>query len=445
MNKVKAKKSKLYRWIVGIVFSLGVIIIGIYPFESQDLNIKIITDQRNMSIKLSHVELSQNENVHFDFSQIKKLKIKEIRIYRRFKSICLQKLYQDNLTNYLQSSESSSFEWTAEGVLFIDNNNVHLVMNDAGSKLFKSLSASLLLERILMAELWAVLCILVLVGCEIYREKKRENKYINWGPVYEAKKFYLDMKKYWAYMLYSAKADLRAEVANSYLNRLWWLLEPFFSMLVYVIVFGRIMGNSIQNYATFTFSALMMWSFFSKTINYSVKLIRNNRDIVTKVYVPKFVLLVSNMIFNFWKLLFSLIVLVPMLLIFKVQAGINILWIVPAYIVMILLAFGLGMIFLHFGVYIDDLSYAVGILLQMMMFLSGVFYEVMTSLSAPLNIVMMCLNPAAVFIDTMRNALLYNTAANIPILGVWGLIAIILCCIGVHIVYKNENGYVKVV
>lgn len=445
MNEVKAKKSKLYRWIVGIVFSLGVIIIGIYPFESQDLNIKIITDQRDMSIKLSHVELSQNENVHFDFSQIKKLKIKEIRIYRRFKSICLQKLYQDNLTNYLQSSESSSFEWTAEGVLFIDNNNVHLVMNDAGSKLFKSLSASLLLERILMAELWAVLCILVLVGCEIYREKKRENKYINWGPVYEAKKFYLDMKKYWAYMLYSAKADLRAEVANSYLNRLWWLLEPFFSMLVYVIVFGRIMGNSIQNYATFTFSALMMWSFFSKTINYSVKLIRNNRDIVTKVYVPKFVLLVSNMIFNFWKLLFSLIVLVPMLLIFKVQAGINILWIVPAYIVMILLAFGLGMIFLHFGVYIDDLSYAVGILLQMMMFLSGVFYEVMTSLSAPLNIVMMCLNPAAVFIDTMRNALLYNTAANIPILGVWGLIAIILCCIGVHIVYKNENGYVKVV
>ena len=141
MNKVKAKKSKLYRWIVGIVFSLGVIIIGIYPFESQDLNIKIITDQRDMSIKLSHVELSQNENVHFDFSQIKKLKIKEIRIYRRFKSICLQKLYQDNLTNYLQSSESSSFEWTAEGVLFIDNNNVHLVMNDAGSKLFKSLSA----------------------------------------------------------------------------------------------------------------------------------------------------------------------------------------------------------------------------------------------------------------------------------------------------------------
>lgn len=445
MNKIKVEKRKSYRWIVGIVFFIGVIIIGIYPFERQDLTVKIISDQKDMSVKLSHVQLSQDENIRFDFSQVKQIKIKEIRIYRKFKSICLQKIHQDNLINYLQGSETSTFEWTSEGVDFIDNNSVHLVMNDAGNNLFRSLSSSLLLERILMAELWMVLCILVLAVCEVYKEKKYENKYRNLGPVHEAKKFYLDMKKYWPYMLYSAKADLRAEVANSYLNRLWWLLEPFFSMLVYVIVFGRVMGNSIENYATFTFSALMMWSFFSKTINYSVKLIRNNRDIVTKVYVPKFVLLVSNMIFNFWKLLFSLIVLVPMLFIFKVQVGINILWIVPAYMVMILLSFGLGMIFLHFGVYIDDLSYAVGILLQMMMFLSGVFYEVMTSLSAPLNMLMICLNPAAVFIDTMRNALLYNTAANIPILGVWGLIAIILCCIGVHIVYKNENGYVKVV
>ena len=58
---------------------------------------------------------------------------------------------------------------------------------------------------------------------------------------------------------------------------------------------------------------------------------------------------------------------------------------------------------------------------------------------------MMCLNPIAMIIDTMRNALLYNTAANVPLIGVWFLISLVLCCVGVHIVYKNENGYVKIV
>ena len=106
---------------------------------------------------------------------------------------------------------------------------------------------------------------------------------------------------------------------------------------------------------------------------------------------------------------------------------------------------GAGMILLHYGVYIDDLGYAVGILLNMMMFLSGIFYEIMTGLSSPLNTFMLCLNPVALCIDTMRNALLYNSVENLPILSVWALASFILCWIGVHIVYKNENSYVKIV
>ena len=113
--------------------------------------------------------------------------------------------------------------------------------------------------------------------------------------------------------------------------------------------------------------------------------------------------------------------------------------------VMILISFGAGMIFLHYGVYIDDLSYAVGILLQMMMFLSGTFYDTMSTLVYPLNAIMISMNPLAMLIDTMRNALLYNTATNLPLLAIWLVISVIMCYIGIHIVYKHENAYVKVV
>ena len=134
-----------------------------------------------------------------------------------------------------------------------------------------------------------------------------------------------------------------------------------------------------------------------------------------------------------------------MMIFFRVHIGIHIFWVLPSYIVMILFSFGAGMILLHFGVYIDDLGYAVGILLNMMMFLSGTFYDIMSGLSSPLNALMLCLNPVALCTDTMRNSLLYNEVENLPIMAVWGLASLILCWIGVHIVYKNENSYVKIV
>ena len=50
------------------------------------------------------------------------------------------------------------------------------------------------------------------------------------------KKFFKDVKRYFNYMIYSAGAELRSEVANSYLGCLWWLLNPLFFMLIYAFI-----------------------------------------------------------------------------------------------------------------------------------------------------------------------------------------------------------------
>ena len=167
--------------------------------------------------------------------------------------------------------------------------------------------------------------------------------------------------------------------------------------------------------------------------------------LLKKIYVPKYILLLTNMVLNFIKMLFSLVVLLVMLLIFKIEIHWAILYIIPCYALMLLISFALGMIFLHYGVFIDDLAYAVGILLNMLMFLSGVFYEVITSLSEPLNQMLMCLNPVAMFIDSMRNALLYNRIVNVPLIVIWIILSLLIAYVGIHIVNKNENGYVKVI
>lgn len=259
------------------------------------------------------------------------------------------------------------------------------------------------------------------------------------------KQFIKDIKKYAFFSIYAAKTDIKAEVADSYLNWIWWILEPICNMLVYYFVFGSIMKNTTEYFLIFIYSALLMWGFFSKSVLYSIKAIRMNRDIVTKVYIPKYVLLISNMMLNGIKLLISLVILAIMMIGFKVPVSSNILYVLPIYVVMILFTFGCGTIFMHFGVFIDDLAYAVSILMNMLFYLSGIFYDVGTAITAPLGAILAVYNPIAFFINSMRNALLYQMSPDLTILTVWLLISLILCGIGVRMVYKYENSYVKVV
>lgn len=262
--------------------------------------------------------------------------------------------------------------------------------------------------------------------------------------IFYFKRFFSDMKHYFSYAVKSAKADLRAEVANAFLDWLWWLIEPFCMMLIYTFIFGVVMKASEQFFPIFIFSGLSFFTFFSRGVNGSVDIIRSNRGIITKIYLPKFILLFSRMLVNGFKMLVSFCVVVVMMLFFKVHVTINIVCFFPIVAVLFLLTFGLGMILMHFGVYVSDLSYIVGILMNMLMYLSGIFYS-MSRVPAPFGDVLSRYNPMAFLTSSMRNALLYGQAPDWLMLGIWAVISIILNIIGLLTIYRNENAYVKVI
>lgn len=437
----KSNITRICKIILGILFVIMEFALMLYPFPNQDITIrtKFFDDTEKVHVMnaatihellLEKDEKGDNVFSSFLFDETDKYNIdsiSQIEFVRKFKTICIAKILNNEIDGYLYQEENRVYFGTK------------------GSELLYELSTSYLIERIIYAEWIFAIALLLLIVINAIGEKFDSTIRTNHGPIFEIQRFVREIGVYHQYITYAARADLNAEVANSYLNRLWWVLEPFLNMLVYVIVFGQVMGNSIKNYSTFVFSALLMWNYINHIINYSVKCIRNNRDIVTKIYMPKYILLLTNMVLNFIKLLFSMLVLLVMLLIFNIHVGTNILWVIPSYLLMLMLCFGVGMILMHYGVFVDDLAYAVGILITMLMFLSGVFYDVITTLSAPLNIIMLGMNPAAMVIDAMRNALLYNTITNVPLMGVWFVLAVLIMYIGLHIIYKNENGYVKVI
>lgn len=257
------------------------------------------------------------------------------------------------------------------------------------------------------------------------------------------KRFYKEMKKYWGYAVYAAKADLHAEVANSYLNWLWWVLEPLSSMIIYTLVFGVVFKTNESYFPIFVFLGVTVWDFFSRCCSTSVNLIRDNQAIISKVYLPKYILLIQRMLVLAFKMLICWILIVIMMVFYDVSIGFNIIYFVPSLVVFFLFCFACCTYLVHFGVYVNDLSNVVGIVLNLMFYITGIFYNVQNSFPYPVGYLLQRMNPVAHMIFCMRKAILYNERPSITMLLVWTVLSLLLAANGIRLIYKNENSYVK--
>ena len=262
------------------------------------------------------------------------------------------------------------------------------------------------------------------------------------------KKFITNMRKYNKYAIRSAKAELKSEVADSYLNWLWWIIEPFCFMLIYTFIFGVVFGNKTPYFASFVMVGQALWDFFNRMINGSVKLIINNRDIVTKVYLPKYVLLYSKSLTYLFKMFISLGLAFGLMAFQHVPLTWHIILLIPVIMVLYVLCFGLGTILMHHGVTFNDLGNLTNIVLKMVFYLSGIFFNIKERFvgnKAVLGFWLLRANPVAFIMDEARKVCIFGQIISFKGLGFWLLIGIVLCIYGINKIHKYENSYAKVI
>ncbi len=259
------------------------------------------------------------------------------------------------------------------------------------------------------------------------------------------KRFFKDLKKYKNYILYASKSELKTEIINSYLGWTWMILEPLAFMLIYMFIAGVIFKSKVEYFPIFVFIGLSVWNFFNKMVVASVKLISNNRDTVTKVYLPKFVLLFTKMGVNMFKMFVSFILVGVFMIFYKVPITWNILWFFPIMVTVILFTFGVSCLMMHVGVFVEDLTNLTNIALRMVFYLTGVFFDLSTRVhNVVYRTLLLDLNPLANFIYNLRNVLIYSSAPVGMWTLIWFFISILLCILGINTIYKYENTYVKV-
>ena len=257
-------------------------------------------------------------------------------------------------------------------------------------------------------------------------------------------KFIKDINKYFRYSVVSAQAQLRSEVANSYLNWIWWILDPMCFMLIYTFIFGYVFKASEPYFPVFIFIGLSIWDFFNRTIKQSVKLVKNNKSIVTKVYMPKFILILTKLWVNAFKMMISFGIVILLMLFYRVPVTLNVLFLVPIMITMMLFTFGCATFLLHFGVYVEDLANVMEIALRFLFYLTGIFYNIESRIPQ-IGKLLNEINPVAFLITSLRKCMMYESMPNVKLLIIWFFISLLKSVLGIRMIYKNENSYVKVI
>lgn len=258
------------------------------------------------------------------------------------------------------------------------------------------------------------------------------------------KRFLADIQKYYRYSTITAKARLKSEVADSYLNWIWWILEPLCFMLIYTFIFGYVFKSREPNFSVYIFVGLTMWNFFERTLKSSVKIVKNNKSVVSKIYFPKYILILIKIWVNGFKMMLSYGIIIIMMLIFRIPVTWNVLYFFPIMLTLVLLTFGLSCFLLHFGVYVSDLSNIVNIVLRIFFYMTGIFYNLETRIPEYGALLNRCI-PTAYLLTSMRKCLIYGETPDTAMLLFWLAVSVLVSVMGVRKIYKEENSYVKAI
>ena len=241
--------------------------------------------------------------------------------------------------------------------------------------------------------------------------------------------------------------DIKARYAQTVLGVGWAVLHPVVHMLVFTIVFGKLLqvGSDGAPYALFSFAALVPWAYFSGALSASANSLIGNRSLLTKVYFPRLLLPLAPLVA---KLIDLAIAFVILLILVAATPGVdlqpNAAWLAlpVALAVTMLTIAGLGMWLSALAVRYRDVRFALTYALQIMLYAAPVVWPV-SKIPAEWQLAY-GVYPLAGVIESVRAALLQTQPAPWALLGVGALSALVIFISGAFYFRRMERYFADI-
>ncbi|MFF8601729.1 ABC transporter permease [Streptomyces sp. NPDC015232] len=226
-----------------------------------------------------------------------------------------------------------------------------------------------------------------------------------------------------------ATARLTAQYSQARLGQIWQVMTPLLNAAVYYAIFGVLMDvrHGIPDYVPFLITGVFVWTFTAQTLMAGTRAISGNLGLVRALHFPRAGLPVALALQQLQQLLFSLGALVVLLLCFGEFPRPGWLLAVPALALQALFSTGLALVTARLAARTPDIAQLMPFVLRTWMYASGVMWSVAgvtRGRGLPHAVVLLLqANPAAVYIDLMRFALVESFTADRLPPHVWALAA----------------------
>jgi teichoic acid transport system permease protein len=223
------------------------------------------------------------------------------------------------------------------------------------------------------------------------------------------------------FILAFSQAKLTAQYSQAKLGQLWQVATPLLNAGVYYFIFGVILhasrGLSQDVYIPFLVTGVFVFTFTQSSVMSGVRAISGNLGLVRALHFPRASLPISFSLQQLQQLLFSMIVMFVVAIGFGSYPGPSWLLIVPVLVLQFLFNTGLALIVARLGAKTPDLAQLMPFILRTWMYTSGVMFSISKMMEgrSELAVRLLQVNPAAVYMDLMRYALIDGYgASNLP-------------------------------
>jgi teichoic acid transport system permease protein len=222
-----------------------------------------------------------------------------------------------------------------------------------------------------------------------------------------------------------ARAKVSAQYTQAKLGQLWQVMTPLLNAAVYYLIFGLLLHTSkgVDNFIAFLVTGVFIFTFTQSSVMSGVKAVSGNLGLIRALHFPRASMPIAFTLMQLQQLLMSMLVLFSIVLMTGEVPTWSWLLTIPALFLQSVFNAGLALAMARLGSKMTDLAQLMPFILRTWMYMSGVMYSISHfAASAPGFVkLLLDLNPAAVYIDLMRFALISSyTAAQLPP-HVWGL------------------------
>ena len=258
----------------------------------------------------------------------------------------------------------------------------------------------------------------------------------------------LKLNELWEYrelLYFLTWRDIKVRYKQTVLGAAWAIIQPFFTMVVFSLFFGRLakMPSDGVPYPIFAYAALVPWTFFAYGLSQSSNSLVGNANLIKKVYFPRLVVPISSVISGSVDFVLAFIVLVGMMLVYGIFPTINIIWLPFLLLLTFVTALGVGLWLSAMNVQFRDVRYTVPFLTQFWLFATPSAYP-SSLLSEPWR-TLYGINPMVGVVEGFRWALLGTDTAPGPIIIVSSLVALVLLVGGTFYFRRMEKTFADVV